>query len=298
MTIPGAVASVLLIAALGVGCGDNISDSSSGFVGNPQDLIAFSVNESAVRLQWSRPAGTPDSVLGSYQISFLGRDDTVPKATPFYVASSLPAGETQFTVYARTINGRRGDGTSLQWAPAARFDSALVLQEFKTTDLSVNCCLDVGSAFQDPSILSFSSPYARLYVDLFVWGEGTSVGQTSSPLELRSASLFTGAYNATLFSPVTHTATSLDYPLGEFPQEFSMTSIPVQDNTIYYVRVLGENGAVFFARVYVKVLGGTAPNRTIAVRISLQRTPALPIAAQMISHPSPLAAAIPIFGTR
>jgi hypothetical protein len=237
-------------------------------------------------------------VLSGYRIAYLGREDTVPKATLFYVASSLPAGEALFTVYARTISGRQSDGASIQWAPAARFDSALVLQEFQTEDLSVNCCLDVGSAFQDPSVLSFSSPYARLYVDLFVWGEGTSVGQTSSPLELHSASLYSSAYNATLFSPVTHTATSLAYPLGEFPQEFSLTSIPVQDNTIYYVRVLGENGAVYFARVHVRVLGGTAPNRTIAVRISLQRTPGLPMAANMTSHRLPLAAAMPVLGPR
>jgi hypothetical protein len=287
-----------LFAALIAGCGDNIADSTLGFVGIPKDLKALSVNESTVRLLWSPPDGTADSVLLGYRITYLGREDSVPKTTPFYMASSLPAGDAEFTVYARTISGRRSDGASIRWAPAARFDNALVLQEFQASDLSRTCCLEVGSAFQDPGILSFSSPNARSFVDLYLWGEGTAVGQTSSPLELRSANLFTSAFNATLFSPVTHTATSLDYPLAEFPQEFSLPSVPVQDNTIYYLRVLGENGAVFFARVHVKVLGGTALDRTIAVRISLQRTPALPIAARLLPRRSVLAATMPGLGPR
>lgn len=274
---------LLALLALGLmlcGCGEN-TGGPTGFVGTPRDLKAISLDASTIELFWSPPDGLVDSLFAGYRIQYLGRDETIPKTSLSYIAGSLPQGDVVFTLFVRGSGARVSDGVAFRWAPAARFDSMLVISEFSSADLNRNCCLDLGSALRDPSVTSFSAPNARQLADLYLWGEPVTAGSVSSPLELRSPSLFSTAFNATLLSPVTNSSPSLDLPLSAFPQEFSLQIIPVTDNTIYYVRFLGENATLFYARLHVRVLGGVAPGRTIGVTVSLQRTPALPIASTL-----------------
>jgi hypothetical protein len=292
-----ALLAALTIVVLFGGCGDN-TGGPVGSVGIPKDLKAISLDQSTIQLQWSPPEGIVDSVFEGYRIQYLDRDETIPKTSLSYVAASLPPGDVVFTLFARGSRARLSDGVSIRWAPAARFDSMLVLTEYSSADLSLDCCLDMGSALRDPSVTSFSAPGARQFVHLYLWGESTVAGQPASPLELRSPNLYSVSFNASLFSPVTHSASTLDYPLAEFPQEFSQQTMAVKDNTIYYVRILGENATVFYARLHVKVLGGAAPDRTIGVTISLQRVAALPLASRRGGARQSLALAVPVIGCR
>jgi hypothetical protein len=275
--------SVILVALLAFGlalwgCGDN-TGGPAGFVGTPKNVKAISLNESTIELFWSPPDGLVDSLFAGYRIQYLGRDQAIPKTSLSYIAGSLPPGDVVFTLSARGSGAQVSDGVAFRWAPAARFDSTLVITEFSSGDLNRSCCIDLGSSLRDPSVTSFNAPNARQLVDLYLWGEPVTAGGPASPLELRSPSFFSTAYNVTLMSSVTSASPSLDFPLSAFPQDFSTQIMPVTDNTIYYVRVPGENATVFYARLHVRVLGGVAPNRTIGVTISLQRTPALPIAS-------------------
>jgi hypothetical protein len=266
--------TVLALAALIPGCGENQQGPATGSTfGPPQNLKALSVNESTIRLQWSAAAGADDSLFAGYIILWANKRDTLAKTTLDYTIDSLGLGQVIVTMYSYKVDGDLSDGATIRWAPAARFDAPYTVSEYDAQQPSRPSGFDVGTRISDPGAIAVS-PAAPLTMDLYIYG---GAGQISEPLELRSAHMYQGNRNVTYFSTATHSATSLDYLLSAFPPEASFTenTVLVADNTIYYVKVVGANQETNYARLHVRVTGGSFPDRTIEIRVSLQRQPGL-----------------------
>ncbi len=263
---------LLLVLAV-VGCGENQSTSPENQSGPPQNLKALSVNSTTVGLQWTAPTGQADSLAG-YVVQSGSKRDTVSKLITSFLADSLPPGEATFTVYARSLSGALSQGAVIKWAPAARFDSGYTLYEYnKSVELdTLECGLDVGTATRDPATMTTAT--LNSLMDLYLFGAD---GFFAQGLELRSARVLDGQYNPTFFSTVNHQAANLDYYLASFPDPstFTLTSVPVMDNTIFYVKVVGDGGSTNYARLHVRLAPGDFPSRAVSVQVSLQRVPGL-----------------------
>ncbi len=269
----------LLLLLVLAGCGENLDTTSpSTQVGPPENLKALSVNGTSVGLQWTPPSGPADS-LGGYVVQWGAKRDTLGKTALSFVADSLTQVEKTFTVYSRRVSGALSDGAEIKWAPAARFDSPLVLYEYKTNVTTVESALDAGTATLNPSALSINSANAPR-TDFYLYG---GLGQVAQALELWSMNTLTAVWNTTYFSTVTHQSDGLDYYLASFPASstFTLDHVTVTDNTIYYIKVVGDNGTNNYARIHVHLKAGASfPSRAVEIRVSLQRTPALLYASQ------------------
>ena len=268
---------LLLVLAL-VGCGENEETTSpSTKLGPPENMKALSVNGSTVGLQWSPPGGELDS-LGGYVVQIGNARDTLAKTILSYAADSLTPGEKTFTVYSRRVSGGLSDGAVIKWGPAARFDSPYVVSEYRTNVTTVESALDAGTATLDPAAMSINSTNAPR-MDIYLFGGN---GAVEEALQLQSTSRLASVWNATLFSTVTHASAGLDFYLASFPaaSTFTLETIPVTDNTIYYIKVVGDGGSTNYARIHVHLRGGSFPNRAVEMKVSLQRTSGLLFASR------------------
>jgi hypothetical protein len=278
---------VLLSVVLALGCGDNLETPAPVVTfGPPQSLKALSVNQSTIRIQWSASANAADSTFRGYVVQRGNRSDTLGGSQLIYTADSLPAGESAFFVYSLRNDGFRSDAATIRWAPATRFDSVYEVYE-NVSPVSVRPeAFNVGTSTTDPSALVMdpNDPEVQQTMDLFFNGDSL---ETRQSLSLWSANLLVGSFNTTFFSTHTDASPSLDFPLSAFPAEntFIQDSITFVDNTIYYVKVVGDPLQVNYARIHVHIKAGTIyPNRIIQVRVSLQRTAGLLYALDTQDH--------------
>ena len=270
---------LLLLTAgfIALRCGNNINNPSSSSLGAPQNLQALSYNDTTVALRWSTPAIGADSSLRGYTIQYGAVTDTVPKGTLSFLAAPLGPAQTLFKVMARDQQGNLSDAASIQWAPAARFDSAFVIFEYSLQSPDRVAGMHLGDVSTDPSPMALSDVNAETNMDVYLLGE------SGQPLELRSANLYLGSWNTTLFSTQSDASQTLNLYLSAFPSggTFTQSSFAIDDNTIYYAvveRQLSQSVPKYFARIQIHMLGGSFPDRSIAVRISLQRTAGLSFA--------------------
>jgi hypothetical protein len=273
--------ALILVALFLICCGENIQTVIPGSpIPPPKSLQALSLNDSSVQLQWSGPGASLDTLLRRYVIRWPGREDSVSTSVLVYVAKPLRPAETLFQVLARSKGGDLSDGVSIRWAPAARYDSAIVLTEYFLQDPTRQAGLHVGTQTTPPRGLVVD-PIPSPSVDLLLYG---GRGQLADPLSLWSADRFSTGADSVRFSTTTHSSQSLDFPLTSFPDAstFTRDSVAVADNTIYYVRVNGTGQPNYYARIHVHLqLGVFFPNRSVEIRISLQRTPNLPYASRI-----------------
>lgn len=279
----------LLLVAVFMGCGENEESTSPSPQGAPENLKALSLNGTTVGLQWTAPSGPADS-LGGYVVQVGNSRDTLGKLAVSFIADSLTAGEKTFIVYALRKSGTLSNGAVIKWAPASRFDSPYVLTEYKTNVTSVNSAFDVGTATLDPAAMGVNATNATR-MDLYLFGGNGGVAEA---LQLQSTNLLASVWNSTMFSTVSHPSAGLDYYLAAFPaaSTFTLDRVPVIDNTIYYVRAIGDNGNsnYTYARVHVHVQSGTAfPSRSVELRVSLQRVTGLLYALREEGPPQPRA---------
>ncbi|MFN0159471.1 MAG: fibronectin type III domain-containing protein [Bacteroidota bacterium] len=268
---------VVLMIALTIlsACGDNIlqNPQSQSSISPPQNLRAFSVNQSTVSISWTASTSATDTAFAGYTVYWGTRQDTVGESVLSYVIDSL-AGEVTVSVRSRMHTGTLSDAVSINCAPAARFDAPSLLTEYYNTDPSRLAGFDVGGQNSDPLrfAINVADPAVAAQMDCYLFG---GEGEIELPLELRSANVFFGPWNVTLFSTVSHSSTSLDYPLAAFPDvtTFTENHVDLENNTIYYVRVVGDQGGVNYARLHVRLLGGSQRNRSVEIRVSLQRLP-------------------------
>jgi hypothetical protein len=260
------------------GCGKNIESlGPSDIFGPPQNLRALSVNESTVSLQWSAAGGASDSLFQGYIVQWEGNQDSLSKSTLGYTVDSLSSGVKMFTVRSFRSDGQVSDEALISWAPAARFDSAYAVFESTSSSSVRPEGFNVGTQTTDPTVMliDLTNPTVMQTMDLYFSGGS---GQIAQPLAMSSANILFGSLNRTSFSSVKHSSTSLDFPLSSFPDvaTFTKDTIVVNDNTIYYARVIGNPGEMNYARIHLHVRPGTGfPDRVVEVRVSLQQVPGL-----------------------
>jgi hypothetical protein len=250
------------------GCGDNLAGPVTS-ASAPRNLKALSVNESTVFLQWNAPLDA-DSAFGGYRLEYGSVGVELSKNQLSYSVTSLQPGEQVFTVYSLKSNGARADGSTIQWAPAARFDSTYSLLEYIPGQPGRASGINLGAGTAVPFTLEVNNSATNV-LDLYLHGGD---GSSQQQLELYAASRFDSGFRQTKFSTVTSSSSSLDLPLAAFPADttFIRDSVPVTDNTIFYVRVIVNNAEVHFARVHVlQRAGAIYPDRVIELHISLQR---------------------------
>ncbi len=230
----------LLSFAILFGCGEIIESlEPSDSFGPPQDLKALSVNDSTVRLHWSAAVGASDSLFQGYIVRWDSNQDSVE--TLSYRVDSLSPGQKEFLVRSFKTDGQVSDGAVITWAPAARFDSVYTVFENTSSGSVRPEGFNVGTQTTDPSVMVIDLTSSTVVQTMDLYFSGGS-GQISQPLAMSSASVLFGSLNQTLFSSVRHSSTSLDFPLSSFPDvaTFTKDTIAVNDNTIYYARVIGD----------------------------------------------------------
>jgi hypothetical protein len=259
-----------------VSCGNTAAEDPGGAPVVQGGLKALSLNGSTIRFEWSPIQGVPDSSILGYSASWTGGSDTLPKTALSLDVDSLLPGEILFSVSARLEGQAQGPTATIRWAPAARFDTPLTLTEYYSLETQRPAGLDAGGSASNPVVLAIetNNPTVAQTLDLYLWG---GEGMLSEPLALRSAHLLLGSWNTTVFSTVSHASASLDLPLDRFPsiQTFALDAVPVAANTIFYARVVGNQGGVNYVRIHVGEISGAGRSRSIAVRLSLQRVPGL-----------------------
>ena len=264
------LAAVVIVS----GCGDNLAGPVVS-VSAPQDLKAFSANETSISLQWSAPIDA-DSGFQGYTIEYGSFSIELSKNQLVYVAGSLPPGETLFNVFSRKSNGDKGDGALIRWAPAARFDSSYVLTEYAQLDPTRQSGMNVGSRTTTPFTLQVNGTAGNV-LDFLCDGGVDNTG----PLTLVGADVYGGSFRPTRFSIRSDSSPSLDLPLAVFPADstFTLGSVAITNNSIYYARVLINSVELHYVRIHVSVVQGSAsPLRQIIIRLSLQRTTGIPYA--------------------
>ena len=285
------ILSCLLIGFMSLHCGKNQNIiTPSGGPTPPSNVMAYSSGPQSVTLSWSAPPDIADSSFWGYIIRWGGTADSLVKGSTMFVATSLPAGLTAFSLSSRLNDGEvSGSPTVISWAPADRFsDSTFVLYEYVQggalpvgpTAIYLSSSGGVPRTFPIDSSLQSSA-------DFYLFG-GT--GGLPQALQLYSADLYDEANHATRFSTVTDQSSTLDYPRSSFPASstFSNQSVTLNVNTIYYVQ-LAEPSGTYYARVLISGMLGTSPGRSITMRLSVQRASGVAIAGIPPSAPlSPL----------
>jgi hypothetical protein len=265
---------VLALAALD--CGKNTEIvSSGGNAGAPQNLRAFSVNKQAVRLQWTAPPGASDSSFAGYLIEWGTNRDSLQKSVLTFLADSLSSGVVKFTVYSRSSDGSLSEGASIQWAPADRLPGPYTLLEYIQPTSVLNTAIDVGTNGGAAQIVSADDATAS-FVDFFAFGGNTG----ADTLRLVAPDYRLASYKPTRFSSVTHSSTTLDYYLPAFPDpsSFTLQSVAVAPNTIYYAYFLNPTQRNrYYARILVTSVTTSTPS-SVVMQISLQRAADTPFA--------------------
>ncbi|HUI66301.1 MAG TPA: hypothetical protein VL126_15765 [Bacteroidota bacterium] len=267
--------SALLASAILGGCGKNLAPPSDNTLLPPANLSALSVDSAHVQIVWTASPNAADTDFAGYTVSYGATTDTILKSILTDVAGPLPVGLSTFSVRSRRNNGLTSGAATITWAPAARFDNPpLTIFEYVQSIGGVICAVDAGSRTTNPLAVAIDvagAPKVDFYME----------GFSGQPLQILSASLFSANLNATTFSTVTTTSPSLDAPLAAFPPNstFTLTSVALSDNTIYYAQVQGDPGEINYIRFHIHLLGGPYPNRSAEVRISLQRVSRVAIAS-------------------
>ncbi|HTS00300.1 MAG TPA: hypothetical protein VML00_11135, partial [Bacteroidota bacterium] len=168
------------------------------------------------------------------------------------------------------------DAATITWAPAWRFDAApIVATEYNPGLQSGTPGISAGSSVRNPAAIAISNPgVADTTMDFYLYGPA------GGALELVSASVYSSGWHTTTFSTQSTSSADLNAPLGAFPPDntFTQQNVTVSDNTIFYAKISGNAGEIYYIRLHVHLTGGSTGSRTAEVRISLQRVPLLPYA--------------------
>lgn len=266
---------LLLIAFLSLQCGPNQNViTTSGGPTAPENVKAYSSGPQSVNLSWTAPPEASDSMFWGYIIKWNGIQDSVPKGTLTITVTSLPAGATPFTLVSRLTTGEISESPAvIAWAPADRFsDSTFILWEYIQGGASPAgpTAIYTSSPGGPPKIFPIDSTFLS-NADFYLFGGTGGLPQT---LQLFSADLYDGANHATRFSTVTDASSTLDFPRSSFPASstFTSQSVTATVNTIYYVQLEGTSGP-YYARVLITGSSGSSPGRSIAMKLSIQRSP-------------------------
>ena len=274
----GCAAVVLLFG----GCGEHMDDPEQAITfGPPGSLGAVSQSTSSITLHWTAGIGAGDPTFLGYIIAYNGIEDSVPKTQLGALIESLPPGVTTFDVHSYQSDGPRSDAASISWAPADRLEINAIVVEYFVQEPTRISGFSLGSQTRDPRAMAVE-PVTTIVIDQLDCYLLGSSGVIEEPLRLNSAHLYQVGLRTTMFSSVTDSAANLDFPRATFPHDstFTLTSVPILHNRIYYVRITGDLGSeTLYARIHVRVNAAAVfPNRQITINVSLQRVPGVPFA--------------------
>lgn len=258
----------LVAALLVAGCDENVATGPNTTSRAPRNLSAFSAGDASVALSWTAPSDSSDSTFTGFQVKYAGTVQDLGRNARSTVVTAVSFGEQLFEVVAKRSSGT-AESATIRWAPAARFDTPTMLPEY-IFYVSTASGFDVGDSIFNPTPLQLeASSQSRMD---FYFQQATD---TDSTLMFKSARIYNAGWRPTVFSNVAHSSTTLNYGLTAFPAENSFTvySLPIRDNTIYYAKTFGFDGSVHYARIHVHILPGLSfPSRRVEVRVSLQRS--------------------------
>jgi hypothetical protein len=268
--------SVIAAACLCAGCGNNLA----GPTGTPRflppnALTALSVDSAHVRLGWTAPEGSTDTTFAGYVVAWGTVSDTIGRTALQFTAGPLARGATTFSIRSLKKGGVASDAATITWAPAWRFDAVpIIVTEYNSAQQTGVPGVDGGSGTTNPATIGLLDVNADSTLDFYL------SGASNSPLQFLSASIYNPGWHQTTFSTVSTSSPDLNAPLPGFPLDntFTLTSVTLSDNVIYYVKTLGNTGEINYIRVHVHILSGTYPSRSVDIRISLQRVSRLPYA--------------------
>jgi hypothetical protein len=268
---------VLAVAIACAGCGNNLAGpAGTPLLGPPGGLAALSVDSAHVSVIWTPPSDVTDTSFAGYVLAWGTVADTLPKTAVQFTAGPLSRGATAFSIRSRLKNGQTSDAAVITWAPAWRFDAVpIIVTEYNSAQQTGVPGVDAGTSTTNPATVGLLDANADSTLDFYLWGPA------NSPLQLLSASQYDPGWHQTLFSTATTPSQDLNASLASFPPDntFTLQSVTLADNVIYYVKVQGNTGEINYARVHVHLLpGGTFPSRQVDIRISLQRVSRLPYA--------------------
>lgn len=267
---------VLAVSCISAGCGNNLAGpAGTPLLLPPGGLAALSVDSTHVRLSWTAPAGAADTTFAGYVLAWGSVVDTLGRTSVQFSAGPLSRGATTFTIRSLQKGGLASDPAAITWAPAWRFDAApFIVTEYNAPSQTGTPGVDAGTGTTNPTTVGMLDANADSTLDFYL------SGAANSPLQFLSAAIYNPGWHQTFFSTVTTASADLNAPLASFPADISFTlqSVTLSDNMIYYVKTQGNAGEVYYARVHVHLLPGSYPSRPVDIRISLQKVSRLPYA--------------------
>jgi hypothetical protein len=261
-------AGFVMVAGFGSwACGDNTAEPASGF-GPPRNVLAQSVSASSVGLTWEPPAGTSDTLVAGYIITYGLVRDSVPGTVYAHIAGNLLPGSETFSMQAVSREGEYSSVTNKFWAPASRYDSVFVLYEYDVSQVLRYSAFNIGSRTDAPTpvpiVLAAQVPF-----DAYL------VGQGGQQLSLKGGQVYNAAFDPFLFAERGDAAPSLDLYIDQFPSTYTRPEVLLRDNTIYYGRGIGNGTDMHYVRIHVRLGPGAYPNRTVIISLSVQKVPQL-----------------------
>jgi hypothetical protein len=274
------------------GCADNPASPSDALQSlAPLDLVAVSIDDSTVGLQW----GAPDNYVSVYLVSWRGEQqhDTgsfIASATTVSVGR-LHSGQPYIFEVAALRGGSLSPTAEVRWAPAMRFksesgrDSTIRIYESAS---SYGSGLAIFSAVGGPRRLSIYTQGAQLALTT----------DQADPDHFEIGTVY-ARLGATVDSSVyISTRTYLTASLDDWHHNEDLDADILSDGNrrVFYLpgTISDELGRGFFVRITMqgrdyygrvlinnvkgRLLQGTPPDRYIEVTVSYQATPDLPFA--------------------
>lgn len=269
--------SMLAVVVACAGCGNNLAGpAGTSLLPAPGGFAALSVDSAHVRLGWTAPSVASDTTFAGYVLTWGTVADTLPKTSLQFTAGPLQRGATTFSIRSLLKNKQASDAAAITWAGAWRFDAVpIIVTELNSAQQTGSPGVDVGTSTSNPQSVGLLDADADSALDFYL------SGPAGSPLQLVSAGLYNPGWHPTLFSTVATSSPDLNAPLAAFPADntFTLQTVTLSDNTIYYVKAVGNTGEINYVRIHVSLIpGGAFPSRQVGISISLQRVSRLPYA--------------------
>ena len=260
---------VFVCAIVCAGCGNNLAGPAGTLLlAPPGGVAALSVDSAHVRLGWTASSVASETTFAGYLLTWGTVADTLPKTSLQFTVGPLQRGATAFAIRSLLKNGQVSDPAAITWAPAWRYDAVpIIVTELNSAQQTGSPGVDVGTSTSNPQSVGLLDANVDSTLDFYL------SGPAGSSLQLVSAGLYNPGWHQTLFSTAATSSPDLNAPLAAFPADntFTLQTVTLSDNTIYYVKAVGNTGEINYVRVHVHFLPGSYPARQVEIRISLQK---------------------------
>jgi hypothetical protein len=259
---------------------DTTGPDDSNAPGAPVSLMATSTNANTVTIKWSAPGDLDGSLFQDYTVTYYpsnagpenAPDTTVVLAGEPVQITGLDADKVYtFAVTTNYSNGESSTATTIEWAPAMRFETV----DANTIKIYASDVAAAGSGinlYQDDGLGDFL-PTVLTVADIAQWNLGLDTKENGT-VKFGSANqlTYTGAASAIYsaeMSAVIKEANSLNDPdvfdsqaldaktYSQRVEDLSMISLTGKSGVVFYVRVPSTTaGSYNYAKLFVKAVDG------------------------------------------